>query len=137
MSKYEILVIVDPKADAKVGFDLVEEVFGKTNITKSEKLELTDLAYEIKGSNKAQYLSFELNAESHLIAEFTRRANINKQIWRQLVINLTSEKGYGKERKVFKKPLPFRKENSQNSENKDEKKEYKKPRVVKTVKTEE
>ncbi|WP_029513015.1 30S ribosomal protein S6, partial [Mycoplasmopsis iners] len=124
MSKYEIMLIVDPKAEAKVGFDLVEEVFGKDNIKKAEKLELTDLAYKINGSLKAQYLLFNLDAESNLIAEFTRRSNIKKEIWRQLVINLDTEKGFGKPKKVAKKHSFFKK----NTENR----EFKKPRVQKT-----
>ncbi|QBF34514.1 30S ribosomal protein S6 [Mycoplasmopsis phocirhinis] len=101
MNKYEIMMILDPKANEKVGFDLVESVFGKENITKAEKLERTQLAYPIKRSTQALYLLVQLNAQASLVAEFVRRSNISKEIWRQLVINLDSEKGYGKERKTW------------------------------------
>ncbi|MEA4115638.1 30S ribosomal protein S6 [Mycoplasma sp. 744] len=109
MSKYEIMMIVDSKADANIGFNLVNEVFGKTNVKKAEKLENTDLAYEINGSTKAQYLVFLIEAQSNLIAEFIRRSNIRKEILRHLVINLDTEKGFGKAKKTFKKPNTVKK----------------------------
>ncbi|VDR42507.1 30S ribosomal protein S6 [Mycoplasmopsis caviae] len=99
MHKYEIMMILDPKSDASKSISLVESIFKKSNIKKAEKLERTDLAYPINGSLKAQYLLFELEAESNLIAELTRRVNISKEIWRHLVINLDTEKGYGKVKK--------------------------------------
>ncbi|MCS4537156.1 MULTISPECIES: 30S ribosomal protein S6 [unclassified Mycoplasma] len=101
MNKYEIMMILDPKSNEKVGFDLVESVFGKENIIKAEKLEKTQLAYPIKRSTQAIYLLIQLNGEASLVAEFVRRTNISKEIWRQLVINLDSEKGFGKERKTW------------------------------------
>ncbi|BAW18594.1 30S ribosomal protein S6 [Mycoplasmopsis bovigenitalium] len=99
MNKYEIMMILDPKANPEIGFELVESVFGKENITKAEKLENTTLAYPIKHSTQGIYLLIQLNGEASLVAEFVRRSNISKEIWRQLVINLDTEKGYGKERK--------------------------------------
>ncbi|WP_029608747.1 30S ribosomal protein S6 [Mycoplasma simbae] len=99
MHKYEIMMILDPKSEAKVGFDLVESVFGKSNITKAEELENKTLAYPINHSTQGKYLLVQLNGEASLVPEFVRRANISKEIWRQLVINLDSEKGLGKERK--------------------------------------
>lgn len=146
MSKYEIMMIVDPKADSNIGFGLVEEIFGKASITKAEKLETTDLAYEIKKSNKAQYLLFEVKTKSNLIAEFTRRCNINKLIWRQLVINLDSEKGLGRPKKtkrVNRKPREERfgqkRDYSQNSDNKNGKevRNNKKPKFKKPISTNE
>lgn len=100
MHKYEIMIIVDPKADYQNTIALVEGVFKKANVKKAEKLERTELAYPINHSTQAQYLLFEIQAESSLIAEFTRKSNINKEIWRTLVINLDTERGLGKERKV-------------------------------------
>lgn len=63
------------------------------------KLENTTLAYPINKSTKAQYIVYTLEAKSELIAEFTRRANIAKFIWRQMVINLDTEKGFQKSKK--------------------------------------
>ncbi|QZE12506.1 30S ribosomal protein S6 [Mycoplasma sp. Ms02] len=101
MSKYEIMIIVDPKAEVEVATNLLSEVFG-SGVKKAEKLELTQLAYTINKSNQAQYVYAEVETEESNIAEFTRRSNILKPIWRQLVINLDSEKGYGKKPKAKK-----------------------------------
>ncbi|QSF13636.1 30S ribosomal protein S6 [Mycoplasma sp. Mirounga ES2805-ORL] len=150
MQKYEIMMILDPKVEPEIGFNLVESVFGKKNILTSEKLERTDLAYPINKSLKAQYLLFTLNSETNLIAEFSRRCNITKEIWRNLVINLSFENKPKKENK--------RKRNSRNSEyanknenskfshsksqkdnitdeNKDEKPRVRKPRTKKVEET--
>ncbi|TQC54170.1 30S ribosomal protein S6 [Mycoplasmopsis mucosicanis] len=110
MHKYEIMMILDPKANHEIGFELVESVFGKSNISKAEKLENTNLAYPINHSTQGQYLLIEVNSESKLIAEFVRRSNISKEIWRQLVINLDSEKGFGKPRKGVKGPKAYLKD---------------------------
>ncbi|MGY5139624.1 30S ribosomal protein S6 [Mycoplasmopsis gallinarum] len=131
MNKYEIMLLVDIKADPEIGFSLVKSVFGEANVTKAEKLELTNLAYRIQKSEKAHYLLFEVNSESKNIAEFTRRSNILKEVLRQLVINLDTEKGYGKVRKVrakksFDKTNLRPRTNSQNTkpaENKESKAE--------------
>ncbi|MBU4690697.1 30S ribosomal protein S6 [Mycoplasma sp. ES3157-GEN-MYC] len=101
MHKYEIMMLLDPKANHEIGFELVESVFGKSNIIKAEKLENTTLAYPVNHSTQGQYLLIQLNGEASLVAEFVRRSNISKEIWRQLVINLDTEKGLGKERKTW------------------------------------
>ncbi|ADV34315.1 30S ribosomal protein S6 [Mycoplasmopsis fermentans] len=138
MHKYEIMMILDPKADAKKSIDLVESIFKKSNVKKAEKLERTDLAYPIKGSLKAQYLLFEIEAESHLIAELTRRVNISKDIWRHLAINLDSERGYGKVKKEshrakYEEKKEFKKSNksAEACEKVAEEKAAKKPRSAK------
>ncbi|MHA3838550.1 30S ribosomal protein S6 [Mycoplasma sp. VS276A1] len=95
MNKYEIMSIVNPKADVKVLNDLLTEVFGK-GVSKVEKLEKNELAYEINKSKHAQYVLAYVEAEGKAIAEFTRRSNIVKDIWRVLVINLDTEKGFNK-----------------------------------------
>ncbi|MFU2192892.1 30S ribosomal protein S6 [Mycoplasma sp. 4079] len=107
MQKYEIMSIVSPKADVQVLIDLLNEVFGKENISKVEKLERNELAYEINKSKHGQYVLAFVNAKGSDIAEFTRRSNIIKDIWRALVINLDTEKGLnGKESvKETKKPV--------------------------------
>ncbi|WP_429995118.1 30S ribosomal protein S6 [Mycoplasmopsis bovis] len=102
MNKYEIMLIVDPAIDIAMANEIVESVFDKKNINKAVKLENTTLAYPINKSTKAQYIVYTLEAKSELIAEFTRRANIAKFIWRQMVINLDTEKGFQKSKKAFK-----------------------------------
>lgn len=93
MNKYEIMMIVDPKADAAVAFDLLANVFG-AGVKKSEKLENNRLTYKINKSAFGQYVLANVETEGSKIAEFTRRTNIIKEIWRVLVINLDTEKGF-------------------------------------------
>ncbi|SYV97740.1 30S ribosomal protein S6, partial [Mycoplasmopsis edwardii] len=80
MNKYEIMMIVSPKADVKVAFDLLSEVFGK-GVSKAEKLENNRLAYEINKSEFGQYVLANVETNGSNIAEFTRRTNIIKEIW--------------------------------------------------------
>lgn len=105
MNKYEIMLILDPAADALQATQIVETAFGKTAVKKAEKLELSNLAYPINKSLKAQYMVYLVEGEASKVAEFTRRSNIAKFIWRQLVINLDSEKGFNKSKKVHKNIL--------------------------------
>ncbi|MEE3928045.1 30S ribosomal protein S6 [Mycoplasmopsis ciconiae] len=98
MAKYEIMMIVDPKADVSLATNLLTEVFGE-GVKKAEKLELNELAFEINKSKHAQYVLAEVEAASNTIAEFTRKTNIIKGIWRKMVINLDSEKGFSKSSK--------------------------------------
>ncbi|MBZ4195254.1 30S ribosomal protein S6 [Mycoplasma tauri] len=102
MNKYEIMLIIDPAVDALMATNVVESVFDKKYISKAEKMENTTLAYPINKSTKAQYMIYNLEAESSLIAEFVRKANIAKFIWRHMIINLDSEKGFGKSKKAYK-----------------------------------
>ncbi|WP_029906243.1 30S ribosomal protein S6 [Mycoplasmopsis opalescens] len=129
MQKYEILMILDPKAEASVATELVSGIFGKENIKKSEQLERTDLAYAINGSKKGIYMLFEVESASELIAEFTRRCNILKTVWRQIVINLDNEKkmlSEKKSKKYERKSFTKKVEESTNSEVKPRKRVVKK-----------
>ncbi|WP_029513499.1 30S ribosomal protein S6 [Mycoplasmopsis primatum] len=105
MNKYEIMLIVDPAIDMLMATEIVESVFGKKNVSKVEKLENSTLAYPINKSLKAQYIVYNLESKSELIAEFTRKANIAKFIWRQMVINLDTEKGLQKSKKAFRQRI--------------------------------
>ncbi|MFL1059689.1 30S ribosomal protein S6, partial [Mycoplasmopsis synoviae] len=55
---------------------------------KTEKLERTELAYEINKTKHAQYFLVNLETERKNIAEFIRLTNINKEIWRHHVVNI-------------------------------------------------
>lgn len=99
MPKYEIMVILDPKAESSVLENLFSVAFGQNSTKKLQKLEQTNLAYPIRKSQTAQYFLADLEIEPNLIEEFIRRANITKSIWRFLIINLDSEKGFGKKPK--------------------------------------
>lgn len=102
MNKYEIMLVVDPAIDNMEATKLIESVFDKKNVKKVEKLEQTTLAYPINKSSKAQFMFYLIEAERSLIAEFIRRSNITKFIWRHLVINLDAEKGLNRSKKVRK-----------------------------------
>ncbi|QGZ97213.1 30S ribosomal protein S6 [Mycoplasma sp. NEAQ87857] len=115
MFKYEIMTIVDPKADVKVVENLLSEVFAE-GVKKVEKLERNELAYEINKSKHAQYVLALVETEGENIAEFTRKANIIKEIWRNLVINLDTEKGLGAEPKKARRHKKASRDFSQNND---------------------
>ncbi|MGV2393596.1 UNVERIFIED_CONTAM: 30S ribosomal protein S6 [Campylobacter lari] len=80
MNKYEIMLILDPAAEALNATQIVESAFGKSAVKKAEKLELSNLAYPINKSLKAQYMVYSVEAEANKVAEFTRKSNITKYI---------------------------------------------------------
>ncbi|WP_341491616.1 30S ribosomal protein S6 [Mesomycoplasma ovipneumoniae] len=99
MPKYEIMTILDPKAEATILENLLSTTFSQNSSYKLVKLENSSLAYPIKKSKTAQYFLINLDSPANLIEEFVRRANITKSIWRYLIINLDSEKGFNQKPK--------------------------------------
>lgn len=93
MSEYEIMLILDPKADIKIVETLAHDIF-KNNVKYVKKYDRTQLAYPINGSTTGLYILASINADSQLIQEFTRKANINQSIWRYVVINMDSERDH-------------------------------------------
>lgn len=91
MPKYEIMLILDPKEDIKIANTIAKDAFG-SSFSGFEKMDRTELAYPINNSTTATYLLSEFEADSKGVAEFTRKVNITKSIWRQLIINLSEEK---------------------------------------------
>lgn len=119
MSKYEIMLILDPTSDEKVISEIVKSTF-KSKEAQIEKMERTDLAYEINKSKTANYFVVNVSATGDEVNEFTRKSNITKSIWRIMSINLDTEKGLQRKPKKFRKHNPERmnQENNSNSENK-------------------
>ncbi|AJC49800.1 30S ribosomal protein S6 [Mycoplasma flocculare] len=107
MPKYEIMTILDPKAEMSVLDNLLKTVFGQNSTEKLQKLEITNLAYPIRKAKTAQYFLVNLAAPSKLIGEFVRRANITKVIWRYLIVNLDSEKGLKHKPKIRNRAKKF------------------------------
>ncbi|MHA0315147.1 30S ribosomal protein S6 [Mesomycoplasma ovipneumoniae] len=99
MPKYEIMTILDPKAEATILENLLSAIYSQNSSYKLVKLENSSLAYPIKKSKTAQYFLINLDSPANLIEEFVRRANITKSIWRYLIINLDSEKGFNQKPK--------------------------------------
>ncbi|OYD27118.1 small subunit ribosomal protein S6 [Mycoplasma testudineum] len=99
MIKYEIMMILAPATDEKVAKDLLESTFKSGGIEKFEVMDRTELAYEINKSKTAKYVLAIVNSNNATeeLSEFTRKVNINKVIWRKMVVNLTTERGLGKE----------------------------------------
>ncbi len=79
MSKYEIMLILDPISDEKVISEIVKSTF-KSKEAQIEKMERTDLAYEINKSKTANYFVINVSATGDEINEFTRKSNITKSI---------------------------------------------------------
>lgn len=92
MSKYEIMLMIDPKENIDFVSKLVEEVFTQ-KAEKIEKLPFSELAYAVNKSMVATYILINISATGDQIKEFRRRANISKTVWRELIINLDKERG--------------------------------------------
>ena len=90
MAKYEIMMMIDPKEDDKVVETLVNSVFKNPKI---QKLEQTELAYEINKSKIAHYFLIDVEATGKEIDDLTTKTNISKKVWRLLAINLDKEIG--------------------------------------------
>lgn len=106
MNKYEIMLILDPNSDEKNISELVNSTF-KNKDFKIEKLERTELAYEINKSKTGKYMLINAKASGEEINEFTRKANIAKNIWRMISINLDTEKGLNRRAKPKKVKKPI------------------------------
>ncbi len=121
MSKYEIMLILDPSSNSQIAQEICESTF-KSSDLKVEKLETTELAYKINKSKNAIYILINVSATGEEVIEFTRKCNITKVVWRQMVINLDSEKGLNRKAnpKKIKKPFvkkPYvKREENENSE---------------------
>lgn len=117
MSNYEIMLILDPNSNEKIIFELAKSTFKSE--AKIEKLERTELAYEINKSKTALYFLVNVQCSGQEINEFTRKVNITKNIWRILSINLSTEKGLNRKvkPKKFKKNINFSKKPRENNKN--------------------
>jgi len=91
MTKYEVMFIVPANADEEVINNVKAEMASAftsngATILNTKDYGLKDLAYEIKGMNKGFYVWFEVEANGDACKEFTRRANINENIIRHIVV---------------------------------------------------
>lgn len=97
MAKYEIMLVIRGDLDENKSKDTLNEL---TSVLKNENIKVTslglkDMAYEIKKLKKAWYyqLNFETTDQESL-NEFKRLSRINKNLLRQLIINLEKDYGY-------------------------------------------
>lgn len=98
MSNYEIMLILNPTSDEKIVHEIAKSTFSSKEV-KIEKMERTELAYEINKSKIATYILVNVKASGAEINEFSRKANITKNIWRILSLNLDTEKGLNRKAK--------------------------------------
>jgi len=115
MSKYEIMVIFNPNADIEILKQISNEVF-KEDLKKFEKMDRTELAYEINHSKVATYFLINVETTGKNIVEFKRRCSIKSEIWRIMIINTDTEKGLHRVVKPGKKNYMYKK-NSNNYKN--------------------
>lgn len=143
MSNYEVMLILDPKSDEKTVSEIAKSTF-KSKDLKIEKLERTELAYEINKSKTATYILLNVKATGEEINEFTRKANISKNIWRILSINLDTEKGLNRKAKpkrikkssnTSKKSLDVKKSKEQTTSTNDDKNEDNTKKTAKSSST--
>ena len=91
MKKYEVMYIIRPNVDEEGKKSIIEEinqVFVKNASVGSEVKEwsLRELAYEIDGETKGYYVLLNVMATAEACNEFTRRANINENVMRHIVV---------------------------------------------------
>ena len=91
MKKYEVMYIIRPNVDEEGKKSIIEEinqVFVKNASAVSEVKEwgLRELAYEIDGETKGYYVLLNVEATAEACNEFTRRANINENVMRHIVV---------------------------------------------------
>lgn len=136
MNKYEIMLITDPNFDEKDFSNFINSIF-KNSKLKIEKMERTELAYEINKSKTASYYLVTGEASGDDVNELTRKVNITKQVWRVMSVNLDTEKGLDRKAnpKRIRRPMNMRRnyENNRPS-NSGEKKEINKSSVKTTDK---
>ena len=106
MTKYEIMLIIDPKTEIELVNKLCKDVF-KEELTSFSKMERTELAYPINKQTSAIYAFVKVETDdTDKIKEFKRRVLITKHIWRELIINMDTEVGIGKKPKKFRGRMP-------------------------------
>lgn len=134
MSKYEIMLLVNPTSTEESVKELVFSVLDEKN-TKFERIERTELAYPINKLTRASYFLILTKAKPEAVKELTRKFNIDKSIIRSLIINLNSEKGLKprKQKRFTKRSFENRRlfDKNENKETTDENKTEQKRTYVK------
>jgi len=91
MNKYEIMFIVRADIDEKTQKDTVatfEKVLTnmKAKITNTKDMGQKKLAYQINKQQRGNYYVFNVEASADAVKEFDRRARIDENILRHIVI---------------------------------------------------
>ena len=91
MTKYEVMYIVRANLDEEGINNVIAELSDAFTSNNSQVLEckqfgLKDLAYEINHMRKGYYVLLNVMATAEACNEFTRRANINEDVMRHIVV---------------------------------------------------
>ena len=96
MNKYEMMFIVKTTLDeeaankvSKVYEDIIKSMKG--NLTDSKNLGNKKLAYPIKKEATGYYYVFNFEATPEIIAEVDRKARIDENVLRHMIIRLDEE----------------------------------------------
>lgn len=96
MNKYEMMFIVKTTLDedaankvSKVYEDIIKSMKGK--LTDSKNLGNKKLAYPIKKEATGYYYVFNFEATPEIIAEVDRKARIDENVLRHMIIRLDEE----------------------------------------------
>ena len=96
MNKYEMMFIVkatmeseNVKATAENMKKVVTDLKG--NVVEYKELGEKKLAYPIKKELNGYYYVMNVNANNDIVAEFDRKARINENVLRHLIIRLDEE----------------------------------------------
>ncbi len=95
MNKYEIMFILKSNEEEaiKKEVSLLKAIITDMNgeITEEKEMGNKKLAYPIKKEINGYYYVINVNASSDAVAEFDRKARINENVIRHLIIRLDEE----------------------------------------------
>ena len=96
MNKYEIMFIVKATMESdevKKTADALKKIItsSKCNVVEAKELGEKKLAYPIKKELNGYYFVFQVEATKEVIAEFDRKAQLDENILRHLIIKLDEE----------------------------------------------
>lgn len=97
MAKYEVMLVIKGDIDEKSSKNTLNELVKilKVSDVKITELGLKELAYEIKKQTKGWYYQLNFTSDNQeAMNEFRRLSRINKNLLRQLIINLEKDYGY-------------------------------------------
>ena len=118
MTNYEIMILTNTEMPESNLSKLLTSTLNVKDV-KLVKLDRNELVYPIKKQTRANYYVVNLKVKPELIAELTRKFNIEKLILRYLIINLDTEKGMKpKKPSRFNKYHKFNKSSQSNNPNK-------------------
>ena len=95
MNKYEIMFILKSNEDSAIKKEIsdlkkvITDMKGK--ITDEKDMGNKKLAYSIKKEVNGYYYVINCDADSKIVAEFDRKARINENVIRHLIIKLDEE----------------------------------------------